>query len=85
MRGWLADALAELGVSSDPSNANFILARFANEDEADACENAFREDGILVRKTKGYKLSNCLRITVGTEADCQRVVASVARFREACV
>ena len=81
LREWLREALADLGVPSDASYANFILARFADEAEADACEAALREDGILVRKTKGYKLPHCLRITVGTEADCRRVVASVARFK----
>lgn len=83
MRLWMREALAKLNVPSDVSQANFILARFANEAEADACEAALREDGILVRKTKGYKLPECLRITVGTEAECRRVVDSVARFKGA--
>lgn len=82
MRVWMSNALADLGVPSDSSAANFILARFSSEAEADSCEMALREDGILVRKTKGYKLPECLRITVGTEADCRRVVASIARFKE---
>ncbi len=82
MRDWLHHALAELGVPSDTSSANFILARFANETEANACEANLREDGIIVRKTAGYKLPNCLRITIGTEADCRRVAASVGHFRE---
>lgn len=83
MRDWLQHALAELGVPSDTSSANFVLARFASEAEAGACEAALREDGIVVRKVAGYKLPECLRITVGTEADCRRVVASVRRFRGA--
>ena len=81
-RAWLAETLAELGVPSDPSEANFILARFKDQAEADACEAAFREDGILVRKVAGYHLPEALRITVGSEADCRRVAASVRRFRE---
>jgi len=81
-RAWLRDALAVLNVPTDASSANFILARFADAAEANACEAAFREDGILVRKVAGYKLPQCLRITVGTEADCRRVATSVRRFRE---
>jgi histidinol-phosphate aminotransferase len=38
MRTWLAQALAELGIPSDTSLANFILARFASVDEAEACD-----------------------------------------------
>lgn len=82
MRDWLQHALAELGVPSDTSSANFVLARFGSEVEANDCEARLRQDGILVRKTSGYKLPQCLRITVGSEADCRRVVASVGRFRE---
>lgn len=81
-RGWLAGELTRLGVPSDASQANFILARFRDAAEAEACEAQLRTDGILVRKVAGYKLPNGLRITVGTEADCRRVVASVKAFRE---
>ena len=81
-RAWLAKALAELGVPSDPSLANFILARFSDEAEATACETQLRSDGILVRKVGGYKLPNALRITVGSEADNRRVVSSIKAFRE---
>ncbi|QMU58945.1 MAG: histidinol-phosphate transaminase [Boseongicola sp.] len=81
LRVWLAEALTEVGVPSDPSHANYILARFADQAEAEACDAALREDGILVRKVAGYNLPNCLRITVGTEADCARVAASVRRFK----
>jgi histidinol-phosphate aminotransferase len=82
MRVWLAEALFELGVPSDPSSANYLLARFSDQAEAEGCEANLREDGILVRKVAGYKLPNCLRITVGTEPDCRRVVTSIKRFKE---
>ncbi len=81
-RAWLTRELAALGVRLDPSQANFVLARFGDEAEAAACEEQLRRDGILVRKVGGYKLPNALRMTVGTEADCRRVVTSVKKFRE---
>ncbi|MBJ3762600.1 histidinol-phosphate transaminase [Maribius pontilimi] len=81
MRTWLAKALAELGVMSDTSTANFVLARFDNEAEANACEDHLRAEGLLVRRVAGYKLPNCLRITVGDEASCRRVVHSIAQFK----
>ena len=82
MRAWLAEALAEMGVPSDTSCANFILARFADQAEAEACDEYLKTDGIIVRKVAGYGLPNCLRITVGDEAGCRRVVASIRNFRE---
>lgn len=81
MRTWLAKALAELGVLSDASTANFVLARFASREEAEACEAHLRSVGLLVRKVAGYKLPNCLRITVGDEASCRRVAHAVGRFK----
>ncbi len=85
LRGWLAKALAELGVPSDTSCANFVLARFHDAAEADACEAHLRSEGLLVRKVAGYKLPNCLRITVGDEASCRQVVHAVAGFKDRSV
>ena len=82
-REWLATALAELGVPSDTSTANFVLARFADQTEAQACDAALRAAGIIVRQVAGYKLPNCLRITVGDESACRRVVHTVAQFKGA--
>ena len=80
MRVVLAKGLAALGVRSDPSFANFVLARFADEGAAKACEAKLRSDGILVRLVGGYGLPECLRITVGSDEDCARVIASVKEF-----
>jgi len=80
-REWLANGLAALGVPSDTSMANFVLARFADEAEAVACDEHLRSEGILVRRVAGYGLPNCLRITVGDEASCRRVVHAVGQFK----
>jgi histidinol-phosphate aminotransferase len=80
-RGWLAAELAKTGVPSDPSHANFVLARFRDADEAGACDAFLKARGLIVRRVAGYKLPACLRITVGDEAACRRVAAAVADFR----
>ncbi|RUS59823.1 histidinol-phosphate transaminase [Pseudorhodobacter sp. E13] len=81
MRTWLAEALAELGVPSDTSLANFVLARFADAAEAEACDAYLRDQGLIVRRVVGYKLPHCLRITVGDESACRRVAHAVAQFK----
>lgn len=81
-RGFLAAALARLGVPSDASEANFVLARFTDAAEAEACDASLRARGIIVRKVAGYKLPECLRITVGDAEACARVAEAVAEFRE---
>ncbi len=83
LRDWLANALSELGVSSDISSANFILARFASKEEAVACDAYLKTQGLIVRQVAGYGLPNCLRITIGDEASCRRVAHAVAGFKEA--
>jgi len=80
MRAWLAEALAEHGVPSDTSCANFILARFANQAEAEACDEFLQAEGLIVRRVGGYNLPNCLRITVGDEPSCRRVAHAVGQF-----
>ncbi|HCQ57418.1 MAG TPA: histidinol-phosphate transaminase [Sulfitobacter sp.] len=80
-RTWLADALAEIGVPSDVSLANFVLARFANQAEAEACDDYLKSQGLIVRRVAGYNLPNCLRITVGDESACRRVVHAVRQFK----
>ncbi len=81
LRAWLAGALKELDVPSDPSHANFILARFSDRQEAEACNAFLRSRGIILRPVAGYGLPAALRITVGDEASCRRVVHAVAQFR----
>lgn len=81
MRHWLAQALAELGVPSDTSSANFILARFASADEAQACDAFLQTQGLIVRQVASYKLPHCLRITIGDEASCRRVAHAIGQFK----
>lgn len=82
-RDWLANALAAIGVPCDTSTANFVLARFGSEEEANACDDHLKSEGILVRRVAGYKLPHCLRITVGDESACRRVVHGITQFKGA--
>jgi histidinol-phosphate aminotransferase len=79
-RATLAAALAALGVPSDPSEANFLLARFRDAAEAEACDRALRARGIIVRRVAGYKLPAALRVTIGDADACARVADAVADF-----
>ena len=80
-RDWLSHALAAHGVPSDVSLANFILARFGSDEEAGECDEYLKSQGLIVRRVKGYKLPNALRITVGDEASCRQVAHAVGQFK----
>ncbi|WP_171239581.1 histidinol-phosphate transaminase [Ruegeria sp. HKCCA5491] len=82
LRVWLADELAKIGVPSDASSTNFILARFRDQVEAEACDDYLKTQGLIVRRVAGYNLPNALRITVGDEEACRRVVAAITEFKE---
>jgi histidinol-phosphate aminotransferase len=59
-----------------PSQANFLCVRFA--DAAGAYEGLL-ERGIVVRDVSRYTgLADCLRISIGTAADNDRVLAALA-------
>ena len=80
-RTWLAAELAKLGIASDRSHGNFILARFADRDESIACDEFLKARGLIARRVEGYGLPNALRITVGDEAACRKVVSALTDFK----
>jgi len=80
-RAWLVGALRDIGIEVDESHSNFVLARFASEDEANGCDVTLRAEGIIVRKVGGYGFPEGLRITVGDEAACRRVVHCIGQFK----
>lgn len=82
LRDWLADRLNEIGVATDRSLANFILARFADAEQAAACNAMLLADGLIVRQVGSYGLPECLRITIGDEAACRRVLHVIRGFME---
>ncbi len=81
-RGRLTGALRQLGLGCDDSHANFVLARFADEEIAIAADAALQADGIIVRRATNYGFANALRITVGDADQTGRVIAALTRWSE---
>ena len=75
-RETLVSDLGELGFMVLPSAANFIFARHPDHDGA-ALAAALRARHIIVRHFKLPRIEQFLRITVGSEAQCQVLVASL--------
>lgn len=70
----LAEALNEVSFVSEiyPSDANFILVKV---DDANLRYNQLIEKGIVIRnRTTQALCKNCLRFTVGTEKEVQRLI-----------
>ena len=82
-RARLIGALGQLGVACDASDTNFVLARFADAEEAGSAEAALAADGILVRAVGGYGFPEGLRITVGDAEQTGRVIDTLTTWRAA--
>ena len=82
---WFSDRLAALGLALTPSVGNFVLSRFPDDPHknADAAFAYLQSRGILTRKMGGYGLPQCLRITIGTGEEMERVAITLAEFMAA--
>ncbi len=67
--------LCALGFEVLPSAANFIFVRHPAH-TGEALASALRERNILVRHFKLGRISNHLRITIGTDDQCNKLVAA---------
>jgi histidinol-phosphate aminotransferase len=70
----LVHSLSEIGFEVLPSMANFVFARRHSRGGAHLAAQ-LRELGVLVRHFQKPRIENFLRITVGTEDQCSRLIA----------
>lgn len=80
---WLSTRLAEIGIATTPSVANFVLARFSGgAPAAERADKFLREHAIIVRAMKAYGLPDSLRITIGTAEENRAVVDVLSAFQQ---
>jgi histidinol-phosphate aminotransferase len=79
---WFRDQASALGLTAWPSAGNFVLLQFAADPArgADAACGYLNARGIIPRRMAAYGLPDCLRVTVGGEADMRAVVDALAAF-----
>jgi histidinol-phosphate aminotransferase len=73
----LTASLMQLGFDVLPSSANFVFARHPGH-TGQALSAALRERAILVRHFSGPRVSDFIRITVGSKAELDRLVEALA-------
>jgi len=76
----LAQRLNQAGIKTHPSVANFLLADFGTPDRAAAADAFLRHRGIIVRHVRSYGLPECLRITIGTDEECNLAATALNDF-----
>lgn len=78
-RDALTRSLSVRGFDVLPSCANFVFARHPSRDAADL-QRALRERHIVVRHFTAPRIAQFLRITVGTDAECDALVQALAEI-----
>jgi histidinol-phosphate aminotransferase len=78
-RGVLVEQLVGLGFEVLPSAANFIFARHPARDAAEL-SRALRARAIIVRHFAKSRIDQFLRITVGTDEQCGRLVDALTEI-----
>lgn len=71
----LSAGLTARGLAVSPSQANFLLVSFGRD--AGAIEAGLVARGVVPRPMAGYGLPECLRLTVGTPEDNQRLLQAL--------
>ena len=74
-RAWLRSEFGRRGRFVHPSQTNFLLVEFGPETAK--MEAALTTRGVVLRPMGGYGLGECLRITVGTRSENQRLLQTL--------
>jgi histidinol-phosphate aminotransferase len=78
--------LAAIGWRIDPSATNFVLAHFADAARAEAVAEGLLAAGLVPRTfPAGHPLAGCLRLTVRTPADHDRLVGVAGALERTAV
>lgn len=80
-RRWLTAQMEALGFEVLPSHANFIFARHPRHDGA-ALAARLRERAILVRRFDKPRIDQFLRISIGTDTECEALVDALRAILE---
>lgn len=78
-RATLTAALFQLGFEVLPSSANFVFARHP-DCSGQALHAALRERAVLVRHFSDPRVTDFIRITVGSEAELSRLIGALTEF-----
>ncbi len=75
----LSDGLRGLGFEVFPSSANFVFVRHRTVAAADLYHR-LREAGILVRYFGSARIDNCLRISIGSDSECDSLLTALRQI-----
>lgn len=64
-----------------PSITNFILVDFHSLENCQKANEAFLKEGIILREMSAYSLPTCLRISIGSDQDNEKVLSILTNLK----
>ena len=74
---FLGPALEECGFHVVPTEANFLMLPLSSEDEVNNLYGDLLQSGIIVRPLRAFGLPHCIRITIGTRDQNERLISAM--------
>ena len=78
-------ALRELGFTTVQSDANFVMVPLASETEVSDLYERLLKLGVIIRPLRAFGLPHCVRITVGTQSENERVISAMKTVRASMI
>lgn len=77
-RDFLYGEFERLGLNYKRTASNFIMLVFESEDRVNRLYDYMLRRGVIIRPLRAFGLPHCMRVTIGTEAECRRCAEVLA-------
>jgi histidinol-phosphate aminotransferase len=74
---FLPAALSTLGFTVVPTDANFVMVPLESEEAVIRLYEGLLREGVIIRPLRAFGLPRCVRITVGTRAQNERLIEAL--------
>ncbi len=81
-KAYMIPVLKNLGLTPIRTDANFVLVPMANEAAVNHVNEGLLALGVIIRPLKAFGLPHCVRITIGTQQENERLVQSLQKVLE---
>lgn len=78
-KSYLLPALRSLGLAVISSEANFVMVPLASESAVQHVYNELLKLGVIIRPLRAFGLPHCIRITIGTQTENERLAGSMKK------
>ncbi|HXG00192.1 MAG TPA: histidinol-phosphate transaminase, partial [Bacteroidota bacterium] len=79
---YVVPRLQELGFTVVPSDANFVMCPLESEEAAMRLYTELLHQGIIIRPLRAFRLPQCVRITIGTMKENERLIHALSKIRQ---